>query len=208
MESSTAAPGAGGAEQGDDVGLGVVSSERQARIKQTNARILKPGGEVIRVTSPVDDMVVDVDVPARADTSRQDQPNGANQEAPDGRTLDNPRPIRASRSRRNRGRIPRNSHAPAYSVYYDHDDSRGRAYYYERRDKEPSPETLRNRAEATFVPAMADMDVKDVKEEREERTDRRQGDFYRGGGGGNNKRRRDGNLPLCPRELHSNRARR
>ena len=198
MESPTAAPGVGRVDQEDGIGLEYVSSGRQAAIQRANTRSTRPGDVAVEATRPAEDMARDVDDPSRADTSRQDPSNSANREA---RTLDNPRPIRAPRPRRNSGRNSRGSYAPARSVYYDHDDSRGRAYYYERRDKEPSPETLRNRAEASFVSAMADMDVRDTKQEREERTDRRQGDFYRGGGGGN-KRRRDGKLPLCPRESH------
>jgi hypothetical protein len=49
-----------------------------------------------------------------------------------------------------------------------------------------------DRAETTFVSAMADLDIK------EEREGRRDGDRYRGGG---NKRRRDGKT-LCSERLH------
>lgn len=99
------------------------------------------------------------------------------------------RPIRAPRSRRNNYDAysryqQRDSYVPGHAVYHDPDDIRVRAYRYDREYREASPETLQNRAEARFVSAMADVDV------RQEREDRRDGgDRYRGGG---NKRRRDG----------------
>jgi hypothetical protein len=120
-----------------------------------------------------------------------------------------PRPIRAHRSRRNRNRssyqYPQNDHyAPGYSKYRDLDDTRGRAFPYERQTRQPSPETLFNTAGVTIVTAMAELDV------REERDDRRDGDRYRGGG--NNKRRRDGKLaterPQVLRETDSCRRQR
>jgi hypothetical protein len=103
-----------------------------------------------------------------------------------------PRRIRAHRSRRNRCQTSDQHQqgdycTPRYSLYRDLDNARGRAYHFERQHREPSPETLHNRAEATFVSAMADLDVKE-----EPREDRRDGDRYRGGG--NNKRRREGKL--------------
>jgi hypothetical protein len=101
-----------------------------------------------------------------------------------------PRPIRAHRSRHNHyqsaNRYPSNGHSLFHHPHCDLDDARGRAFHDQRQYREPSPDTLRNHAEATYVSAMADVDVK------EERDDRRDGDRYRGGG--NNKRRRDGKL--------------
>jgi hypothetical protein len=102
-----------------------------------------------------------------------------------------PRPIKAHQFRRNRGRLFNryplsNQYSSRSSNYRDPDDSRGRAFHYERRNRQPSLETLHSPVEATIVSSMADLDVK------EEREDRRDGDRYRGGG--NNKRRRDGKL--------------
>lgn len=100
------------------------------------------------------------------------------------------RPIRAYNSRLNR--------YPRFRSYRDHDrpprgdlvhpEGNHRAHTFEdyASNRAPSPDALRNRAEAVFVSAMADLDV------REERDDRRDGDRYRGGG--YNKRRRDGEL--------------
>jgi hypothetical protein len=108
------------------------------------------------------------------------------------------RPIRAHHNRRhkfrNSNRHPQNDYYPhRQSVYRHLDDDRGRAYPYDRQTRQPSPDALRNRGEAIFVPDMADLDVK------EERDDRRDGDRYRGGG--HNKRRRDGKL--ATRQLSS-----
>jgi hypothetical protein len=105
------------------------------------------------------------------------------------------RPFRAHHSRRfHHDYDPpyRQSHSypPRHPTYYDSGDHRRRAYCHERRYRTSSPDTLHNRAEATFVPAMADLDVKE-----EPRDDRRGVDSYRGGGY-NNKRRRDGKLAM------------
>ncbi len=101
------------------------------------------------------------------------------------------RGIRAHRPRRapHRGHTPfdqrANHHLQRYSNYYDRDNLRVNQYRPRRReDREDSPETRKLKAEAHFLAAMADMDV---KEEREDRRDR-------GGNRGNNKRRRDGEL--------------
>lgn len=184
----------------DLLGLGeeynFVSPERQALMV---APFPMPGDLAVKPICLIDDMPMEVDE-TRADILRQDDPNGANRmneqaqerdrEAPD-HNFEKPR-IRAHRSRQHRDHIPphwRSDHRPhTYSTYYDYDDTRGRASREEHQNRDLSPETLRNRAEATSVAHMADVDVK------EDRGDRRDGgDRYRGGGGGgNNKRRRDG----------------
>jgi len=158
--------------------------------------------------SLIDDMPMEVEM-GETETEptvpgRQEHSNGASlmdEQAP-GRDLDFdhavPRPIRAPRSRRNLyDAYPQHQqgdyYAPKPALYHDPDDPRGRACRYDREYREASPETLRNRAEASFVSAMADTDVK------QERDDRRDGDRYRGGG---NKRRRDGELATQhPRSL-------
>lgn len=100
------------------------------------------------------------------------------------------RPIRAYNSRLNRYSRFRsyqdNDRPPREDQVQQGHNYRARALDSYHRDREASLDSLRNRAEAVFVSAMADLDV------REERDDRRDGDRYRGGG--QNKRRRDGEL--------------
>jgi hypothetical protein len=150
-----------------------------------------------------DDESVHMEVDRRdaKSTVRQEHSNGANHFDGQARAHSNldlhrtaPRRIKAHRSRRkyydsfNRY-LQHDCYAPRYSVYHDPGDSHGRACHPDRGYREPSQETLRNRAETRFVSAMADLDVKE-----EPREDRRDGDRYRGGG--NNKRRRDGKLVI------------
>ena len=165
---------------------------------------------VVEGTLHIDDVPMEVDTSDIEPTVRQEHSNGANRfdkQAPrKDLDFDNTvsRPIRAHRFRRTHtDGYPRyqqgDYYTPNYSTYHDPDDTRGRAYRFERQFRDISPEALRLRREATFVSAMADLEVK------EEREDRRDGDRYRGGGGGgNNKRRRDGELalqhPECCRE--------
>lgn len=94
--------------------------------------------------------------------------------------ISKPRHIREHRSRR----AHRQSYAVQSPRYHDWDKDCSRANAYERQLRAPSPDSLKHRAQAIVVAAMADLDV------REERDDRRGGDNYRGGG----KRRRDGKL--------------
>jgi hypothetical protein len=198
MDFSTNDVGGGNA---DLLGLGeeydFVSPERRASMA---ALFPIPSDLAVKPICLIDDMPMEVDeTPVRADLLRQGDPNGANRmngQAPDrDLNFDKPRGIRTCRSRQYRDQIPphwrSDHHAPTYSTYYDYDDTRGRANRNESQFREPSTETLRSRAEATYVAHMADVDVK------EDRGDRRDGaDRHRGGGGGNNKRRRDGKLAI------------
>lgn len=153
-----------------------VCPERQALMSMPNADVPHMDDEPIEFEVEMRDANLDANKQART-TNRN--------------LYNNPsRLIRAYNSRLNR--------YPRFHSYQDHDrpprgDSvkqeesyRRHAFEDNHRDRAPSPDTLRNRAEAVFVSAMADLDV------REEREDRRDGDRYRGGG--HNKRRRDGEL--------------
>jgi hypothetical protein len=126
-----------------------------------------------------------MDVETRdVESTRQERPNDANRINEQARSTAS-RSIRADYSRHNH-KQRRARPSPRHYSYRDPDDSRRRAYQYDRQHQEVSPDTLEDRAEATVVSAMADLDVKD------EREGRRDGDRYRGGG--YNKRRRDGRL--------------
>jgi hypothetical protein len=101
-----------------------------------------------------------------------------------------PRLTKAHRRRRSPYRIYNapyrrsDYYTPDYAQHFDRDAAHPRRDHY--RHRIPSPEAIKHRSEAIFVPAMADLDV------REERDyDKRGTDSYRGGG---NKRRRDGKL--------------
>jgi hypothetical protein len=69
MKTTTEGPG--GHENGMDMDL--VSAERRDLM---TAPFPVPGGLAVKATCLVDDMPMDVDAPARADTSRQDDPSG------------------------------------------------------------------------------------------------------------------------------------
>lgn len=123
-------------------------------------------------------------------TARQEHTNRIGNQARNHNFYTPSRPIRAYNSRLNRysrfHRYHDNDHPPREYSGRQEDNYHRRAFDSYSSDRGPSPDALRNRAEAVFVSAMADLDV------REEREDRRDGDRYRGGG--NNKRRRDGEL--------------
>jgi hypothetical protein len=134
------------------------------------------------------------------ESTRQEHPNDANRINEQARSTAS-RSIRAHQPRYNPNQRPSrySRRAHPFTAYRDSDDSRRRAYRYDRQYQNAPPDTLQNRTEATFVSAMADLDVKD------EREGRRDGDRYRGGG--YNKRRRDGKLasksPECLRDTDS-----
>lgn len=183
----------------DLLGLGMdfeyVSPERQV-LMSTSQDV----EDNLRPIYLVDDEAMEVEMPEWEQTTRQDS-NGAklraDEQARSNVNFDKtaPRPIRAHHSRRfHHDYDPpyRQSHPnpPRHTTYYDSGDHRRRAYCHERRYRTSSPDTLRDRAEAASVSAMADLDVKE-----EPRDDRRGVDSYRGGGY-NNKRRRDGKLAM------------
>jgi hypothetical protein len=192
----------------DLLGLGkeynFVSPERRTLMA---APFAMPSNLAVKPICLIDDMPMAVDeTPARADIIRQGDTNGANRIDGQARerealnrdlNFDKPRGIRTHRLRQYCNQIlphwRSDHHAPRYATYYDYDDIRGRANRNESQFREPSPETLRNRAEATYVAHMADVDVKEDRGDRRDGTDRYRGG---GGGGGNNKRRRDGKLAI------------
>lgn len=111
-----------------------------------------------------------------------------------------PRPIKAHRRRISRHRVYTSPYqnpdlyTPAHAKNFDRDAHCSRRDHYSpSRRRDASLGTLKHRSEATFVAAMADLDV---KEERD--YDRRGTDSYRGGG---NKRRRDGRLSFTTRPV-------
>lgn len=171
-------------------------------------------------TAPTNDVSMEVDVEG-AWAERQDR--GSNDTNPiESQALpetpkrlprinrDNPpsRPIRKHRNRNSRSRDRISDHWPGdfyrsrEPSYYDRDDLRANGSPRPRRERENSPETLKQKAQSEFVAAMADVDFKDERDDRRE--DRRDDRRDRGGNRGNNKRRRDGEFAYFPAiRLHS-----
>lgn len=190
-----------------DMELDLIPSNRGTLPAITNTDSLQAP---VRAVSPVHTLLVDVGV---HDASARRQGRGSNgaspieqqalAEAPERlpRILDNSRqrPVLQHRTRpalhhdhrfdHRRG----SSYPPHTAVYYNLNASHTNLDYSLLRQREDSPGRVKQKAQAGFVAAMADIDS------REERDDRRDDRRDRGGYRGGNKRRRDGEWHLCLR---------